>query len=251
MRRVVLFLLNNILVNQFLILIRCDGFIKRFINNWSVLKINPQKTLQENVGFSHNKMIDEAIQKVQNYVTETEKTYVTPNGKVMDIGCGVGLYIKKLKSPYKTGIDLNRSFLNQCKTLVPDAITYCGDYLNLELEKSSFDYIYSVSVIEYVPPSRISDFFKKINSELKPGGVMLIQYPHALNYSDRYYPDLSYISYMPSKLESIVKENFDILLHEHSFDGRKVSRIDKKNYSPDGSRFFCNGMVLIARKRAA
>ncbi len=252
MRRIIFFFANNIVINHFLIWIGCDHLIKKYINNWTIQKLNPNKTLQENVGFSHHQMIDEAIQKVQNYVIETERTYVPPDGNVLDIGCGVGLYMKNLKSNNIFGIDLSKSFLEECQRIVPTAKTSLGNYLEIEFEKGKFDYIYSISVIEYVPPSKIKKFIEKTYNELKNNGILLIQYPHAMSYKDKWYADLSYISYMPSRIEQIVKKYFDILIHEHCYDKRKVSGIDKVNYSPNKNltRFFCNGMILIARKKA-
>ncbi|MGZ3899582.1 MAG: class I SAM-dependent methyltransferase [Bacteroidia bacterium] len=248
MRSLALLLLNNIFINRILIIFKKDDFIKKFVNNWTKVKMNQDKSLQENVGFSHTKQVDDAIQKIHSYVQETEHKYLNENSRILDIGCGVGLYLQDFKSKQLYGTDLNAAFLEQCRTLLPHAKTFEGDYLKINFEKDFFDCICSISVIEYIAPSKIKLFFNKMYSELKKNGIIVIQYPHALSLKDALYSDLSYISYIPSKIETIIKGKFKILVHEHSFDKRKVQGIDKTNYTSNGNRSFCNGMILIAQK---
>lgn len=249
MRKAILFLLNNVLINQFLILLKKDDFIKRYVNNWSLVKINPEKSFQENVGFSHSEQIDLAVVKIHKYVNEVEKRFLSDKSKILDIGCGNGLYLKDFKSENLYGTDLSAAFLKQCHTILPMAKTIQGDYLEIKFENNFFDCIYSISVIEYISPSKIKLFFDKIYSELKPGGIMIIQYPHALTMADKFYSDLSYISYIPDKIEKLIEGKFKILTHEHSFDQRTIHGIDHTNYSVNGERNFCNGMILIAQKK--
>ena len=248
MKKLVLLLLNNIVVNRFLILIKQDDFIKRYINNWSRVKVNKNKTLQENVGFSHSEKVNVAVKLIHDYVQETEKKYLKSSAKILDIGCGVGLYLKDFAAKELYGTDLSSDFLAECKQLIPQAKLFQGDYLKINFEKSSFDLIYSISVIEYISPSKIQSFFNKVYSEMKPGGILLIQYPHALKTFDKWYADLSYISYTPDKIEQLIKEKFKILVHEHSYDKRKVSGVDKISHSKKNEKSFCNGMILIAQK---
>jgi cyclopropane fatty-acyl-phospholipid synthase-like methyltransferase len=248
-KKIILFLLNNIVINQFFILISKDAFIKNYINNWAKVKFNQNKSLQENVGFSHTKEIDEAVEKIHVNLKEVESKYLSSTSKILDIGCGVGLYLKDFFSKDITGTDLNEAFLQKCKELLPHCVIHKGDYLNLKLPLNSFDLIYSVSVIEYIPPSKIQLFFDKIATETKSNGLMLIQYPHALNLKDKLYSDLSYISYTTNKIDDCVNKQFNIIYHKHSFDGRKVNGIDKINHSRNNQRSFCNGMILLAQKK--
>ena len=52
MRSLLLFLLNNVVVNRFLIWVGKDNFIKKFKANWGKTTIDSSKSLQENVGFT-------------------------------------------------------------------------------------------------------------------------------------------------------------------------------------------------------
>jgi cyclopropane fatty-acyl-phospholipid synthase-like methyltransferase len=226
-----------------------DHFVKRFGNDWSKNKLDRNKSMQENVGFSHSTEVDLAVKKIHDYINNIEKKYLKDEASVLDIGCGVGLYLKDFKNKKVFGTDLNKEFLDVCRVELPNSILKIGDYLKLKFENLKFDFIYSISVIEYIPPSKIQSFFDKVYSELNERGIMAIQYPHALSWKDQYYSDLSYISYDPKIIEKCVKHKFEIILHEHSFDQRKLSTIDSKHYGELGKRNFCNGMILIARKK--
>jgi SAM-dependent methyltransferase len=248
MKRFVLSLLNNFIVNRFLILFRRDEFIKKYVNNWSKKKFNFASTLQENVGFTENEDVNTAISKIHEYVRVTDVRYLNEQSMVLDIGCGVGLYLKDFRSKNLYGIDMSADFLEQCAKVVPSAKTFLGDYMSYDFEQQYFDMVMSVSVLEYIPPSKLSHFLMKIWKELKPGGIVLIQYPHALSVMDKLYNDLSYVSYTPSAVESSLKGKFNVLVHEHSFDKRKVRGVDTKHYGVQGQKHFCNGMILIAQR---
>jgi cyclopropane fatty-acyl-phospholipid synthase-like methyltransferase len=250
MRKFVLFFLNNIIINRILIWTGKDHFIKRFGNDWSKNKLDRKKTMQENVGFSHSPDVDLAVKKIHDYINNIEKRYLKVDDSVLDIGCGVGLYLKDFENKKIYGTDLNKEFLDVCKNELPFSILKVGDYLKLNFENVKFNFVYSISVIEYIPPSEIQNFFDKIYSELAEGGFIAIQYPHALSWKDKYYSDLSYISYHPQIIEKCLEHKFETMLHEHSFDQRKVPAIDSKRYGEAGKRNFCNGMILIARKKS-
>jgi cyclopropane fatty-acyl-phospholipid synthase-like methyltransferase len=249
MRTFILFLINNILINRLLIWLHLDSFIKRFGNDWSRNKIDVSKSMQENVGFSHTHEVDLAISKIHQYIKDVEAQHLKVGDKVLDIGCGVGLYLQDFLDKELYGTDLNKDFLDVCKSQLPLSHLHLGDYLSINFSKQYFDFIYSISVIEYIPPSKIQFFFDKIVEELKPNGIIAIQYPHALSLNDKWYSDLSYISYLPEKIEKCLNQKFDLLMHEHSFDKRSVKGIDKVNYGKNRQRNFCNGMILVARKK--
>jgi len=247
-RRIVLFFLNNIFVNRILIWTGNDNLIKKFKANWTQTEINSNKSLQENMGFSHQKEIQEAVDKVHGAILDTYKTLL-PGGSVLDIGCGAGLYLRNF--PVGTvlyGTDLSKSFLTAAKAEVPSANLIQGDYLLLRLNKK-FRFIFSVSVMQYIPPSKIKSFFRKIADELEPGGLALIQYPHALSYRHTLYPDLSYIHYSPQKIASVATEYMEIRTHFHSWDNRPMNgTFDSERYGTEGEKSFRNGTFILLRK---
>lgn len=247
-------LLNNIIVNNFLILIKRDYLIKKWQNNWANLNYDHEKSPQENVGCSH-------LPELQKYADETHQILVKKIeqhfckfNSVLDIGCGTGLYLRDFPNNWsKTGVDLNQDFLDVAKGLVPGVNTKHGDYLNLDFNEK-FDLIISIGVLMYIEPSSLKKFFKKMNNDLNRGGKIFFQYSHALLLIDIYYSDLSYVRYTPRYIEKTIAPFFDVIEHKHFFDDRIVQKYDKeKYYFPNGKRnrvdTVRNSYMLIAQKK--
>lgn len=248
MRKLVLFILNNIVTNQFLILIGKDHIIKKYKANWSKVKYDNKRTLQENVGFSHEPEVTEAIEKVHRHVQHHCQIHQPKS--VLDIGCGTGLYLKDFSADIvKYGTDLSADFISQAKNVVPDGFFLVGDFITLNLPQR-VDFVFSISVLEYVPPSKLSRFFEKIAGDLSENGVVLIQYPHATRSYELWYPDLSYVQYSPHLIEQKAGIFFDILDHFHSYDDRKMNiRFDSTRYDRNKEKSFRNGAIIVARKK--
>lgn len=242
------FLTNNVIVNNLIIALKLDNKKELSAGQWKAFKYNEQKSIQQNAGFSHTPEVEEAIKKVKDKLVSTLKTYVKPQSNVLDFGCGPGIYMKLLSNNYKVfGIDVSEGMLSAAHHELPIAKFYLGNFLSANFEER-YSAIYSISVLEYVPVSAIDEFFKKCSDNLEPGGIIFIQYPHALRKLDLYYPDRNYISYSPKLIDNTASNYFNIINHEQSFDGRPVCDYDGKPYVTD-SKVFRNGYLLIAQKK--
>jgi hypothetical protein len=87
-----------------------------------------------------------------------------------------------------------------------------------------------------------------LHSELAPGGYIFFQYPHALSKKDTRFPDLSYVSYSPRRIEKAFEERFEVIEHCHFFDGRIVDEFDTKHYDAEQGKSFRNGYVIKAKR---
>jgi hypothetical protein len=102
-------------------------------------------------------------------------------------------------------------------------------------------------VICYVPPSCLSGFFACVAAQLEEGGLIFVQYPHALRRTDLWNPDLLYTKYSPKYLSRVAADWFDMLEHHHSFHSDKiVEDFDPEPFPMDS---FVNGYLYIGRKR--
>lgn len=242
------FLTNNILVNNILIALKLDAKKELPAGHWKAFKYDNKKSIQQNAGFSHTPEVEEALSLVKNKLTRSFSQNLKPGSKILDIGCGPGIYMDLLKEDYQvTGIDVSEEMLLAASSHLPDHEFYKGNFLNTSFE-NKFDAIYSISVLEYVPVSQIDYFFKKCSEHLNKEGMIFIQYPHALKRSDLYYPDRNYINYSPDKINKIAKKYFTVVEHSQSFDGRPVCFFDDSPY-PTQSKTFKNGYLLIAKKK--
>lgn len=242
------FLTNNILINNLLIALKLDAKKELPAGHWKAFKYDDKKSIQQNAGFSHTPEVEEALQLIKSKLTQTLKTNIQHGSRILDIGCGPGIYMDLLKDNYQvSGIDVSEEMLVAASRILPKNELYKGNFLNAEF-KENFDAIYSISVLEYVPVSQISRFFEKCSELLNKDGILFIQYPHALKRSDLYYPDRNYINYSPLQIEKIAQKFFSVLEHKQSFDGRPICNFDTSPY-PTSSKTFKNGYLLIARKK--
>jgi 2-polyprenyl-3-methyl-5-hydroxy-6-metoxy-1,4-benzoquinol methylase len=239
---------NNRFINNLLIATGYDAKLQMAAKQWKLFSYNSSKTIQENAGFSHTKEVEDALSIVKQKLTDTLKTHVAPNGKILDFGCGPGIYMKMLDKDYTVeGIDVSEAMIASAKEQLPQNTFYCGNFLHTNFS-TTYQAIYSISVLEYVPVSRIEEFFQKCASILDPNGIIFIQYPHALKKADLYYPDRNYITYSPAFITRIASAYFDILENKQSYDGRETCDYDRKPY-PTTSKVFTNGYLLIAKKK--
>jgi SAM-dependent methyltransferase len=239
---------NNRFVNNILIATGYDARLQMAAKQWKLFSYNKTKTIQENAGFSHTKEVEDALAIVKQKLTDTLKAYVPAKGRLLDFGCGPGIYMKLLNSDYEVeGIDVSEAMIASAKEQLPGNTFYHGNFLLTDFPKS-YGAIYSISVLEYVPVSKIDEFFRKCASLLDHQGIIFIQYPHALNKADLYYPDRNYITYSPELISRVASPYFEILENKQSYDGRDTCSYDPKPY-PTTSKVFTNGYLLIARKK--
>lgn len=243
--KIFFFLTNNILVNNILIFTGLDKVILSKMAIYRRISIDVNQTPEEMAGFSKRPEIEEALSKAHLDLKKTVQQYLKKGDRILDIGCGAGAYLKELSIDYQTtGIDLNKDMIEAGRKNVPDSTLIHDDFLKYPFNQK-FNLIYTVSVLEFIPPSALDSFIKKVATLLEPGGIFFLHYPHALRRIDTYYPDLYYIEYSPQHIEKTASRYLKINKHEHAIDGRKVGRYDRQPYTP-GTRTFKNGYLLIA-----
>ena len=239
---------NHSWINRLLIASRLDALVLSKAGMYKRIKPDKRQDPQEMAGFSHLPEVQEAIDKAHADLLSTALKYIKPGDSVLDIGCGAGAYLHHFEKNYKaTGIDLNEEMIKAGPMHVPGAVFIYDNFLTRKFSEK-FHYIYSISVLEFIPPSKLDEFIRKVVSLLHEGGVLFLHYPHALSAEALSYPDLYYIEYSPELIEKTVSRYLSILSHEHAFDHRKITDYDHQPYQP-GQRTFKNGYLLIAQKK--
>lgn len=248
-KKIIYHLLHNLVINNLAILFKFENKLKNSNRMWSNYKIDINKSLQENVGFSHRPDVEESLIKAHNDLKNVCKKYLISNSTILDVGCGTGLYLKDIDDLGFNlhGIDLSSQMIDAAKNHLKGIQFHVGDIMTYKFN-TKFDLIYSISVLEYISRNDISSHFKKLAELLNENGVIFIHYPHALNLRDTLYPDLDYIKYSPNVISKIASEFFIIIDHHHSYDSRVVSRYDAIVY-PSLSGTFKNGYLLVAKKK--
>ena len=101
--------------------------------------------------------------------------------KILDIGCGDGVWYLELKKRGMRvmGLDVSGYDLNKLKerakklSLKPEVIK--ADAQNMPFESNAFDKAYSISTFEHIEDDK--KVFEEVNRILKPKGVLVISVP--------------------------------------------------------------------------
>lgn len=119
-----------------------------------------------------------------------EKIGVKPGMKVLEIGCGGGLFCHRLKQYVPdisvTGLDFDKGHIAFARKKAADLGLDCdfveGDICELPFLDETFDLVYSHTVLEHIPHE---DFYREQKRVLKPNGrisVLLVR--NRLNIKD-------------------------------------------------------------------
>ena len=106
--------------------------------------------------------------------------FVTPQTRVLDIGCGHTDFLKDVydRTPHSYGIDPDALTLKKNTTIKHLAVADAG---KIPFEDNFFDVIVLAWVLEHVEhPTAV---FKEIHRVLKPGGVVIFLTPNTWNYN--------------------------------------------------------------------
>ncbi len=249
-RRVLNNFFVNFLRNKFDFI---DSLIKHR-NPYSQFTINDTKSIQENAGYSVRPEINEVLTKSKTDLLSSVKVYVRHYETILDIGCGPGMYLELFNDlSFKlVATDINKSMINTAKLVVPKASFVEGNFLDISFD-ARFKFIYCIGVLIYIPRTQIENFIKKIHSLLEEDGILYLNYPHAISWLDVVYNDLSYIQYSPKRIARWIEPYFEIIKHEHAFDGRIINYYDSKPYkslNPNANRTYKNSYLLIAKKKS-
>ena len=140
-------------------------------------------TSDRGLSFYYNNYIDKRRLSNKKKMLLREKQYeldaqfikkYVKSGKLLDIGCSGGFFLKKLpKSFEKYGIDLDVEAINYAnKNSKFKANLIGGDFLKQKYKNNYFDVITMRGTIEHL--SNPEKYLKKITKILKPGGKLFI-----------------------------------------------------------------------------
>jgi len=153
-----------------------------------------------------------------------------PEGRVLDLGCGVGHSFTLLAPRETVGLDVDPGALED-----QDRETVVADMRELPFEPMSFDSVLAVQSIEHVPdPERVMSGVRHV---LEPGGTAVFVTPNRLTFgrSDEIIDPFHYVEYDPDQLRSLCMAWFaDVRIlgifgseRQLEFHGAEQRRLDR------------------------
>ncbi len=103
--------------------------------------------------------------------------------KVLDIGSGVGLVDRYLKTGIKNlyGVDVEEGVVEKAKVNNPGVNYQMYDGTKLPFEENTFDICFAINVMHHVPPGMWENFASEMQRVLKPCGIAAVFEHNPLN----------------------------------------------------------------------
>jgi SAM-dependent methyltransferase len=99
------------------------------------------------------------------------------NGRLMDVGTGFGFFLSEMKKRgwEVMGVEISQTGLNYARDRLAVNV-YPGPLEGAGLPEGHFDAVTAFYVVEHLPDPIV--FLKECHRILKPGGLLLLRYPH-------------------------------------------------------------------------
>lgn len=98
------------------------------------------------------------------------ESFIRPNDKLLDFGCGGGYLLKNISCQHTFGFDVNPVALEKAKSQGLIAVS------DLSLIPDNLDIIISNHALEHVPNPL--DSIKQVRTKLRPGGLLVFVVPY-------------------------------------------------------------------------
>ncbi len=158
-----------------------------------------------------------------------EAAKITSRDKVLEIGCGTGLFTRKVFEATQAQIvatDLSDALLEQARELLAEAIFQSEDAMNLSFADQTFDVVFGNSVLHHLD---FRQALTEMNRVLKPGGRIAFAEPNMLNpqiFIQKNIPFIKkWLGDSPDET-AIIRWQFDNLLKKKGFTNIKITPYD-------------------------
>ncbi|MBN2601383.1 MAG: class I SAM-dependent methyltransferase [Candidatus Marinimicrobia bacterium] len=156
--------------------------------------------------------------------TETHKILENIHGKILDVGCGNGIFLLEAAADYHEqfstfGVDMDFAALENAKLVFmdneqkPDRFIQ-GDAYHLPFADSTFDAVFCINtLVNLAPISTIESLIRELHRVCKKGKYIIFDYRNAYNSAisimykmNRITNSLSTFAYKWKQFEPLVKE---------------------------------------------
>ena len=121
---------------------------------------------------SWGRMMEPVFHRAANLLRQHRR-----NGRLLDVGTGFGFFMNEMKNKgwEVTGVEISQKAIDYARNSLGLTI-HLGPLEKANFPNQHFDVVTAFYVIEHLPDPMA--FLKECHRILKPGGVLLLRYPH-------------------------------------------------------------------------
>ncbi|BCJ58051.1 class I SAM-dependent methyltransferase [Micromonospora endophytica] len=117
--------------------------------------------------------------------------YLPPGGRVLDLGCGTGTTLRALaaRGYAGTGVDSSAQFISYAKEAGDPGVEYVWEDVTRFHTSTVYDVVTCLfGTLNLVPYADLPGLLTRVASWLRPGGHLVLDAAHLLNFVDAYQP---------------------------------------------------------------
>ncbi len=143
-----------------------------------------EKTYDKFSEYYHNNLLEKSDNFWHKYVEKPAMIKllkpVVKRKKVLDLGCGSGIFTKQIKSLGANvyGLDISSGLINIAKREYPNINFFVGNAIKTPFKKGEFDVVASSLMVHYF--NNIDPLFKEASRILKPKGIFIFSIHHPI-----------------------------------------------------------------------
>ena len=132
------------------------------------------RTAYDAVANEYEERVD-SLRDITKECVDILRPYLPPGGRVLDIGCGVGLMVHTLDTEgfNAEGIELSPRMVAFSRKRNPERVIYEGDFLNFVFPHT-YAGLTALAFIHLFPANEAQRVLKKMNELLDPRGLLYI-----------------------------------------------------------------------------
>ena len=174
-----------------------------------------------------------------------------PGSRLLHAGCGSGQVDRNLQySMGITALDISKGALRLYSRNNPEALEVVhGDIMALPFGDETFDGYYNLGVVEHFTPAQILKILAEAKRVLRPGGRMVIFWPHRLAPSVMVLGTWHWILKHLLRSEAILHPPEISLLRSSSMAGKLIreSGMVMKRFKFDSSDLFIQAIITVEK----
>ena len=155
-----------------------------------------------------------------------------PGARVLDLGCGTGLFLELLKQRgvHGTGVDVFKPAVDACRA--KDLDVERADLLQfLHRTRTTFDGIFCSHIVEHLSPDDAHRLLADANRVLSDRGLIIILTPNTKDLevmTERFWLDPTHVRPYPLKLLHAMLEHWGFDIVKEGLDRDSARRIPKR-----------------------